>query len=476
MGGNIGIDHGRCGFSKTSVIGSAGDQASLPDIAATVSENVLWNFGAGAFGVPTDDGVGPAAGLIADRWGNLYGTTEQGGTCSVGGCGTVFELSPPRGTQQQWRERVLWSFGLTNGDGQTPAAALIADQSGNLYGTTANGGADSSCANGCGTVFEVSPPVSQQAQWRERVLWSFGASGDGSAPVASLIADKAGNLYGTTSGGGANSACADGGCGTVFELSPPASRQTQWREQVLWSFGGSGDGSAPAASLIADKAGNLYGTTSRGGANSACANIPIGNGCGTVFQLTPPPGRQTQWREQVLWSFGASGDGYTPRAGLIADGRGNLYGTTSGGGANDSCFFGFGCGTVFELSSSLGSSTQWREHIVWNFATTIDDGVQPVAGLLSDKWGNLYGTTEFGGTNACFFGCGTAFELSPPARQQSEWSEQVLWEFGADDDGDNPEANLIADPRRNLYGTTFYGGANGKNAGVGRFFVATALA
>jgi uncharacterized repeat protein (TIGR03803 family) len=224
-------------------------------------------------------------------------------------------------------ESVLWNFGA-NGEGAAPDASLIADQSGNLYGTISAGG-----TNGGGTVFELSPPAGPQTQWRETVLWNFGASGEGAAPNASLIADQSGNLYGTTFSGGTNKNTSPLGGGTVFELSPPAGPQTQWRETVLWNFGASGDGAAPNASLIADQSGNLYGTTFHGGTN----------GGGTVFELSPPAGPQTQWRETVLWNFGASGDGAAPDASLIADQSGNLYGTTFHGGTN-------GGGTVFELA------------------------------------------------------------------------------------------------------------------------------
>ena len=244
---------------------------------------MLWSFGA-----TSDDGTNPVAGLLADKRGNVYGTTPDGGANHAG---TVFELSPPADHQTQWRERVLWSFGATSDDGQSPEAGLIAGKWGNLYGTTAVGGATALHA---GTVFELSPPAGQQTQWRERVLWSFGASDDGQSPEAGLIADKWGNLYGTTELGGENGIVGPdvfSGDGTVFELSPPADHQTQWRERVLWSFGASGDGVQPVAGLIADRRGNLYGTTPIGG-----ANVPGG----TVFELSPPADHQTQWGERVL--------------------------------------------------------------------------------------------------------------------------------------------------------------------------------
>jgi uncharacterized repeat protein (TIGR03803 family) len=233
---------------KAAEITSLGSQThSLSDLGyEAVSESVLWSFGATG-----DDAVRPFAGLIADKWGNLYGTTVAGG---VHGLGTAFELSPPSSKQPQWSERVLWSFGATSDDGQQPSG-LIADKWGNLYGTTNEGGAYCPSFGGCGTVFELIPPAGRQPRWSERVLWSFGATSNDSAfPRAGLIADKWGNLYGTTIAGGASSACFGSGCGTVFELSPPSSKQPQWSERVLWSFAASNeDGSNPVAALIADK-------------------------------------------------------------------------------------------------------------------------------------------------------------------------------------------------------------------------------
>ena len=141
----------------------------------------------------------------------------------------------------------------------------------------------------------------------ERVLWRFaGAPDDGDGPGAALIADKWGNLYGTTTGGGAHSCPQSAfapGCGTVFELSPPAGKSTQWRERVLWSFGATGDGAVPAAGLIADKWGDLYGTTSARRRRIRVLSLAFGPGCGTVFELSPPAGKSTPWRERVLWSF-----------------------------------------------------------------------------------------------------------------------------------------------------------------------------
>jgi uncharacterized repeat protein (TIGR03803 family) len=411
----------------TAVTAKAQTSAPAPgrlDPYDAISESVLWSFGG-----TSDDGQSPFAALIADKRGNFFGTTENGGTNNLG---TVFELSPPVGRQKRWHESILWNFGA-NGDGVGPEAALVFDQVGNLYGTTAAGG-----ENRSGTVYELSPPGGSQSHWRERVLWSFGQDGDGQVPQDALIIDRRGNLYGTTLNGGSNGSNG----GTVFELSPPASNQPQWRESVLWSFGAAGDGVLPEGSLLADQWGNLYGTTGGGGAISFDG--------GTVFELSPPNGQSGAWSERVLWSFGADGDGVDPEAALIADRWGNLYGTTSNGGDNGS-----NGGTVFELSPPAANQTQWRESVLWSFGGG-GDGQFPTASLTTTPSGSFYSTTLNGGTN----NAGTVFELSPPAGTQAQWRESVLWSFGGTGDGEFPFAGLIADQSGDLYGTTYLGGAN----------------
>ena len=337
---------------------SIGLRAVLAIIAATLfvtstwaqtHEQVLHSFGNGM------DGQFPYAGLIFDTSGNLYGTTNFGGTYTFG---TVFELTPIAGGG--WTEKVLYSFG--NGtDGAYPEAGLIFDAVGNLYGTTYGGG-----TYGTGTVFELTPTGG--GSWTEKVLHNFNDNGtDGFYPYAGLIFDAAGNLYGTTSQGGTY------GDGTVFELTPAAGGV--WTEKVLYSFNANGtDGTAPQAGLIFDAAGNLYGTTNQGGTYLS----------GTVFELTPAGGGV--WTETVLHNFNDNGtDGAYPYAGLIFDGAGNLYGTTDGGGT----YFG---GTVFELTPAAGGS--WTEKVLHNFNPNSTDGYEPYAGLIFDAAGNLYGTTD----------------------------------------------------------------------------------
>ena len=318
----------------------------------------------------------------------------------------------------------LYSF--NGNDGSRPNAGLIADPAGNLYGTTQEGGANPSCnqAPGCGTVFQLT------LSGTLTVLHSFAGS-DGEEPFAGLIADAAGNLYGTTWGGG------DSGRGTVFQLDPSGTLT------VLHSYTGGSDGQRPVTGLLADAGGNLYGTTNQGGDLASC-NSPNTHGCGTVFQLTPPESLT------VLHRFAGS-DGSRPVdwAGLLADAAGNLYGTTSAGGDSTSCTFIEGCGTVFQLDSS------GNLNVLYSF-TGGSDGGDPTAGLIADAAGNLYGTTlEGGATGSCNrpYGCGTVFQLTPSG------ALTVLHTFTGGSDGAHPEAGLIANAAGNLYGTTHSGGA-----------------
>ena len=376
------------------------------------------------------DGGAPYASLIFDQAGNLYGTTTFGGnlSCNSGyGCGVVFKLAPKAGGG--WTESVLYRF---NGgiDGGFPYAGLIFDQAGNLYGTTSLGG-NLSCGylgSGCGVVFTLTP--NSDGSWTESVLYSFTGGSDGENPQSSLIFDSLGNLYGTTPEGGA------GGRGTVFELAPKVGGG--WEESVLYTFcpgAKCADGEDPLASLIFDQAGNLYGTTYAGG-NS--------NNKGTVFTLTPNSGGS--WSESVLYSFCPTKpcrDGNNPYAGLTLDPAGNLYSTTLSGGAS-------GKGAVFKLAPTSGGS--WSESVLYSFSGG-EDGGGPIAGLVLDTAGNLYGSGYFGGIvdPSCVVGCGIVFKLAP--NSTGKWKETVLHTF-LGHPGARPRANLIFDGTGNLYGTT----------------------
>jgi uncharacterized repeat protein (TIGR03803 family) len=340
------------------------------------TEKVLYSFCSAS---NCNDGDGPIGGLIFDKAGNLYGTTESGGTCYS--AGTVFELTRHNG---KWTEKVLHSFCPDSSDGSTPYTGLVLDGKGNLYGTTFYGGTGTGCSIGCGTVFGL---MRSGGKWTEKVLHNFNNDGkDGYTPVASLAVDTAGNLYGTTAYGGAYND------GTVFEL---RNVNGKWTERVLHSFNG-GDGANPEANVVFDNDGELYGTTENGG-DSGC-----GGGCGTVFQLVPKNGA---WREKVLYRFHNSPDGSHPLASLLRDKSGRLYSTTFWGGA----FAVYG--TVFELTPQDG---KWTEKVLHSFNLNGQDGASPFnSGVVQDKAGNLYGTTGFGGTYCSPMGCGAVFEVTP---------------------------------------------------------------
>ncbi len=359
-------------------------------------------------------------------------------------------------------ETVLYSFkGGT--DGEFPDGGLITDAQGALYGTTEGvigGGGTLGCPIGgsCGTVFKLTPPARGQTAWTETVLYSFTGAADGGNPNARLIADKNGALYSTTEyGGSATCPINSSGCGTVFKLTPPATGQTAWSETVLYSFqGANGRSSRPNSGLIFDAAeSNLYGTTAQGGSS----------GCGTVFKLTPPATGQTTWAETVLYNFQCAGsNGFESKASLIADANGALYSTTEYGGSGTCLFFGTvnsGCGTVFKLTPPTTGQTTWTETVLHNFQGFPNDGAFPIAGLIADKTGALYGATFGGGSSGGCSGnsCGTVFKLTPPATGQTAWTETVLHSFTGGSDGAQPVAGLVADAHGALYSTTmeFYG-------------------
>ncbi len=425
--------------------------AAIRPAQAQYAQSVAYTFTGGG------DGAAPAAALISDSKGNLYGAAAYGGDTSgsscpgqnpPAGCGVIFELSPPSGGGA-WTETMLYTF--TGGhDGGIPYASLTFDSKGNLYGTTSHGGdtSGSNCAGigGCGVVFELSPPTGGKGHWTETVLYSFTGSNDGGVPYASVIFDAAGNLYGTTSGGGSST------YGVVFELSPPSREKSPWNENVLYAFTGADDGESPLAGLIFDSKGNLYGTAFGGKA-----------GYGVAFALTPPSGGSGPWTEAVLYAFHSRSDGGYPYAGLIFDSKGNLYGTTSNGGDTfgSNCHATRGCGVAYELSAPTGGSGDWTETTLYSF-TGGSDGGYPDAGLIFDSKGNLYGATGQGGNlsgSNCSgsSGCGVVFELSPPSGGSGSWAETVLYTFDGGDDGADPSASVIF-AKGNVYGTAYSGG------------------
>ncbi len=305
----------------------------------------------------------------------------------------------------------------------------------------------------------------------EKVLYEFQGAPDGAGPQSSLAVDASHHLYGTTPNGGTGK-CGSAGCGTVFELIPPAPGATKWTEKILYSFQGGNDGALPQAGLILGKGDDLYGTTASGGGDNTafgCAFNEIA-GCGTVFRLVPPETEGGAWTETVLYAFQGNPDGSQPMGSLVLDATGHLYGTTAEGGAGY-CEYEYnnpygGCGSVFKLSPPLKSNDPWTETILYAFnglGSGYTDGEIPMGGVIFDQKGNLYGTTLAGGASCGGGGfCGgTVFELTPPAVKGNPWSEMQLTTFAGAKGGEAatyPGASLIFDAKGNLYGTTLLGG------------------
>jgi len=391
-------------FFVTCLLVSA--MASQPAQAQNYKFKVLHTFDG-------SNGALPAGQLTQDAAGNLYGTTSEGGAgvCSTYGCGTAFKLDK---TGKQ-----VWLHSFNGKTGRQPMAGLVRDTAGNLYGTTVEGGETTCFSQGCGIVFKL------DATGKEIVLHRYsGSPDDGEMPEALLVEDGVGNLYGTTFLGGAS-----GGYGTVFRISEAN------KEDILHSFAGppdGGDGAYSYAGVIRDSAGNLYGDTFEGGA--FC--------CGVVYKI------DTTGSETLLYSFTGESDGGGPSSVLLADAAGNLFGTTQEGG-NLTCGGGDGCGVVFELSAQ--SDGGWAERVLYVFCslTNCSDGEYPGPGpLVLDSDGNLYGTTFSGGK----YNNGIVYKVDTTGK------ESVLHDFSGKKDGGTPAAGLSMDKFANLYGATELGG------------------
>jgi len=369
----------------------------------------------------------------------------------------ILALAPT--ASAEWKEKVLYSFqGGT--DGSTPAGGVVFDAAGNLYGATTNGGS-SSCRGPfqCGVVYQLKPPAKNGDPWTETVLYVFKGSdsNDGASPFGGLIIDAAGNLYGTTGYDGTGNCTLGGrvGCGTVFELSPPAQKGGAWTESVIYNFQGNTDGQLPIGDLVFDKQGNLYGATLYGGGHGSC-NPSFYKHCGTVFELSPPKTQGGKWTERVLHGFKGGRDGANPNGGLVLDNQGNVYGTTYfGGSEGEHCGAGGGCGMVFALQPPTTKGGAWTEKVLHRFNGV--DGANSDAGVVFDSDGNLFGTTYFGPPN----GFGLVFELRKPSRKVSTWTETVLHPFSNGKDGAYPIAGLTFDASGSVYGTALGGGTHG---------------
>jgi uncharacterized repeat protein (TIGR03803 family) len=375
---------------------------------APAKENVIFRFN-------FTDGAYPEAALIADAKGSLYGAVSNGGHgCTGYGCGIVFELSP--GSGGKWTQNVLYVFNGTS-DGGVPLTNVIFDGKGNLYGGVTAGG-----ANGIGGIYKLTR--SPNGNWSETLIYSFTFQ-DGYSLNRDLVADAAGNLFGTLRYDGPAFE------GSVFELSPQS--DGTWKESIIYGFtGANGDGSSPYAGVVLDKQGNVYGTTVSGGTV----------GYGTVYQLSP--NENGGWTENILYDFGYSNN--FPESQLTLDTSGNLYGTTLFGGT-------YNGGTVFQMSQSSG---QWIETVLYDFRPSPSDGSYP-GGVRFGANGDLYGATQYGGSECNLPGCGTVFQLSP--QSSGPWKETILYQFGSALDGSQSLANLFVDNKNErLYGVTEYGG------------------
>jgi uncharacterized repeat protein (TIGR03803 family) len=391
---------------------------SWATLAHGQTERLLHSFGG------PGDGSSLHPWLTSDGHGNIFGTTYLGGEY---GYGTAFELSPPAGGLGIWTETIIYSFNSCT-NGCDPSASVAVDKSGNVYGTALGG------SSGLGVVYELSPPAAPGGEWNESVLYNFVSHGGGTTGKnpggVSLVR---GNLYVTTQYGGPL-----GSYGNVLELKPPTQPGGAWLAKQIFAFSGGSSGTEPlyqGGALIADAAGNLYGT-----AASATGVL--------VFELSPPSSGNGAWTEAVLYSLGNSFSAIEP---LVIDKGGNLYGTSvTANGA---------IGTAFKLQPPASPGQPWTALTLYTFSSgSPQNGYAPYGSLVLDKSGNLYGTTAGGGTSdACSNGCGAVFELSPTFFLP--WTETVIYSFTDNlRDGEGPIGSLTIDPAGHLYGVTVKGG------------------
>jgi uncharacterized repeat protein (TIGR03803 family) len=366
------------------------------------------------------DGIRPNGILVFDASGNLYGTTQSGGSTGCGGrgCGTVFELSPESGGT--WSYKVIHTFG--GSDGATPMWGVVFDAAGNLYGTTAYGG-----ANNFGDVFQLQPT---ETGWTENVLYNFTGVDDGANPFSGVVLDASGNLYGTTVNGAANKQ------GTVFELSKSGS---SWLFKVLLDLYNI-DGTGPSP-LVFDTAGNLYGTAASGGFNRNHMR-------GTIFELSPSSGGT--WTSSVIFAFtGPETFGENPAGGVVFDKTGNIYGTLENGGFGDA----FG-GSIYELQTPSLEEMDWATFT--RFPASPHPPLSPVA---LDSANNIYVALSGDGASVCY---GAILKIGKDVYE--------IYNFSASSsDGHFPLGGIVLDAENNIYGATSSGGG----AGYGTIFKVT---
>jgi hypothetical protein len=419
--------------------------AVVGNASAAWKEKVLYSFQGG-----NDDGAVPAGGVVFDAAGSLYTTTTQGfGFCPPAECGSILKLSPSLKKGGTWTETALHVFaGQSHEDGNTPAGGVTIDSLGNLYGTTAYGGTGDcillGTAVGCGTVYKLSPPKQEGGRWIETILHDFQSGRDGYFPWGDLTFDKSGNLYGATQfGGGKGTTCNGfygGQCGAVFELSPPKNKGGKWKEKILYAFTGNADGANPNGGLTFDRKGTIYGTAVFGGYQRGICSR---GGCGVTFELIPPVKKGGKWQQKVIYKFHGQ-EGAMPMAGVALKGDGHLYGTVYAGATD-------GMGAVFALVAPIGGGVPWKETSLYRFKNR-NDGTSPQSALITDATGRLWGTALGGDTHR-----GVVFRLDPPAQKKS-WAFRVLYNLKGAPDGNHPTARLTFNATGDLFSTTEWGG------------------
>ena len=396
--------------SANRILVTCAAMALLATVAwAASAAKLIYSFAGSGDGEYTDTE------LVMDSAGNLYGTSVQGGTY---GGGTVFQVTPAG------VHTVLYDF--TGGaDGGEPYKGVTLDAQGDLYGTAVTGGGGS-CEGGCGVAFKLS---NSGGVWTQTVIHTFTGGNDGSGPGSPVAIDKQGNVYGTTPTGGAN------GMGVVYQLRPGATGG--WTLRVIHTFTGGSDGGGGSASrLMIDATGNLYGVCTVGGTN----------GFGTVYKMSSVQGK---WQFTTLYAFKDQPDGALPYGGVISDKAGNLYGTTYYAGVHD-------LGTVYKLTHGNGT---WTESVLYSFKGGTD-GASPISSLVADAAGNLYGTTSDGGAAACV--CGVIFKLTRGAT--GKWTESVAYRFPGMPQPGFAYNGMVGDSAGNFYGATVHGGSGNDGA------------
>ena len=381
LAGKSGILYGTTLFGGVG----AGTVFELRPGTSGYTEKILYDFKGGL------DGNAPW-GMVAGAGGALYGITFLGGSSGNGGngWGTVYKLTPGA---SGYTETVLYRF-TGNPGGYEPIGPPVIASDGSIYGVTSFGGSQNA-----GVIFRLAPHGSG---YQESLVYGFPGGAGGNLPQAGLTIDKHGNIYGTTMYGGSMQGYCNGGCGTVFELTPGPSR---YSERIIYAFTGA-DGDLPFGTLtVNERTGAIFGTTYWGGTDQD----------GTVFKLSP---HGSSFSESVLHSFKGDADGFLPEGTLLLERGGTLYGTAAlgGGGCN-----GIGCGTVFALTPS-GPAYSFR--LEFAFKRAINGAEPQQTNLISGADGALYGTTRSGGSGMVCSdggpggakGCGTVFRLVPAAR------------------------------------------------------------